>query len=157
MTSNIVDESTAPGLYRDTRNGARALVYIGWENGAHFTAPLVHAHRNRWSRGEPRAPLHQHEVTQEAFVPLPAEGFYTLPETLEFGGCRWLCGAIVQLGYNEHGDGLVFVAEWEVEPLKGGGSTLHFGSRGKRIDDALLRRLVWAPVLPVQPVQEENG
>jgi hypothetical protein len=77
---------------------------------------------------------------------LPAEGFYTLPETLELeGGGRWLENAIVQLGYNGKGQGIVFVAEWNEA---GTDNLLSFGNRGILIEDRLLLRLKWAPILP---------
>lgn len=79
---------------------------------------------------------------------LPSEGFYTLPEAinLENGG-RWLKNAIVQLGYNPKGQGIIFVAERHdgVEE-----NVLKFSDRGMLVNDDLLERLQWAPILPVK-------
>ncbi len=78
---------------------------------------------------------------------LPTEGFYTLPETIELStGGRWLKNAIVQLGYDPSGRGLLFIAEDHHGESR---NVLAFGSTGRFIDDGLLDRLIWAPILPV--------
>jgi hypothetical protein len=80
-------------------------------------------------------------------MPLRSEGFYTLPERLELdGGGFWLKNAIVQLGYNEQGRGIIFVGQ------RHDGAELNvltFSDRGLQISDELLARLIWAPILPV--------
>ena len=63
------------------------------------------------------------------------------------GGGRWLKNAIVQLGYNEQGQGIIFVAEWREA---GDENILRFSDRGLPVIDTLLDRLVWAPILPVE-------
>jgi hypothetical protein len=79
---------------------------------------------------------------------LPPEGFYTLSEALDLdGGGRWLKNAIVQLGYNDQGQGILFVAEWREA---GSENVLQFSDRGLPVADSLLDRLQWAPILPVQ-------
>ncbi|MEM9696950.1 MAG: hypothetical protein AAGA56_30720, partial [Myxococcota bacterium] len=81
-------------------------------------------------------------------VKLPPEGFYTLPEELSFeGGGRWLKNAIIQLGYNQEGKGIIFVGEQRDSEER---NILVFSDRGRLIDDSLLNRLVWAPILPVR-------
>jgi hypothetical protein len=79
---------------------------------------------------------------------LPSEGFYTLPEPVDFdGGGRWLKNAIVELGYNEKGQGILFVGEWKEDGTE---NVLTFSDRGLLIQDSLLSRLTWAPILPVR-------
>ena len=79
---------------------------------------------------------------------LPSEGFYTLPDTLEMeGGGRWLKNAVVQLGYNGEGKGIVFVAERHESTDE---NVLKFSTRGIMINDDVLARLTWAPILPVR-------
>jgi hypothetical protein len=71
-----------------------------------------------------------------------------LPEALEFeGGGRWLKGAIIELGYNERGQGIVFVGEWQEDGTE---NVLTFSDRGLVINDTLLDRLIWAPILPTR-------
>ena len=79
---------------------------------------------------------------------LPTEGFYTLPDTLEFpGGARWVKNAIVELGYNAEGKGILFVGEWREDGTE---NALYFSDRGMLIEDKLLDRLTWAPILPTR-------
>ena len=83
---------------------------------------------------------------------LPPEGFYTLPDDLQVGDSGvWRKNAIIQLGYNPQGEGILFVGERH-EGLEV--NALFFAERGVRIPDELLYRLVWAPILPVSPPQE---
>src|SRR5690606_39735992 len=71
-----------------------------------------------------------------------------LPETIEFeGGGRWLKNAIVQLGYNGEGKGIIFVAESRDSSEQ---NALFFSDKGMMIDDRMLERLTWAPILPVR-------
>jgi hypothetical protein len=58
-----------------------------------------------------------------------------------------LKNAIVQLGYNERGQGILFVAEQREGAPE---NALYFSDRGLLIDDGMLERLVWAPILPVR-------
>ena len=104
--------------------------------------------RNRWFWREPITPLRSPSWAK-TLKQLPSEGFYTLPEALDFeGGGRWLKNAIVQLGYNEAGVGILFVGEWAEDAEE---NVLRFSDRGLMIDDALLSRLVWAPILLLRP------
>ena len=74
-----------------------------------------------------------------------------MPERIELeGGGYWLKNAIVQLGYNPQGEGILFVGERH-EGLEV--NALFFSDRGMRIEDGLLFRLLWAPILPVSPPQ----
>ena len=146
-----------PGLYRTTQPypghedafPAGVLVYLGQpqNGGVKFVVRPGQNRNNRWFWGDPTTPLRSPSWAK-SLKALPSEGFYTLPDTLEFeNGGRWLKNAIVQLGYNERGQGILFVAEQrEGDEL----NALHFSDRGLMIDDGLLERLVWAPILPVR-------
>jgi len=150
-----------PGLYRTTKAypghedeiPADTLVYVGAKHngGLPFVVRPGSNRKNRWFWGEPTIPLRAVHWA-ETLRPLPSEGYYTLPDTLEFeGGGRWLKHAIVQLGYNSDGRGILFVAEQHADEER---NVLIFGAEGRLIDDRLLSRLQWAPILPRGP---ENG
>jgi hypothetical protein len=155
-----------PGLYRTTQPypgqedafPAGVLVYLGQpqNGGVKFVVRPGQNRNNRWFWGEPTTPLRSPSWAKSLRA-LPSEGFYTLPETLEFdGGGRWLKHAIVQLGYNESGQGILFIAEHR--EYQQDTNALFFSSQGLLIDDGLLDRLVWAPILPVrtQPSESTN-
>jgi hypothetical protein len=153
-------ELPEPGLYRTTQPlpgheetfPANALVYVGQpqNGGVKFVVRPGANRKNRWFWGEPTTPLRSPSWSK-TLKALPAEGFYCLPEELNLeGGGRWLKNAIVQLGYNERGEGIVFVAEWHENSDT---NALTFSDRGVMIDDRLLERLIWAPILPVRPEQ----
>jgi hypothetical protein len=146
-----------PGLYRTTKPypghedeiPASVLVYIGVKQngGLPFVVRPGANRNNRWYWGEPTTPLRALGWANTLFK-LPAEGFYTLPLELNFdGGGRWLKHAIVQLGYNGEGRGILFVAEQSDGEDR---NILSFSDRGRIIDDDLLQRLEWAPILPIK-------
>jgi hypothetical protein len=147
------------GLYRTTqahpfdpeRIPASALVFVGdAQNGGQFVVRPGRNVHNRWYWGEPTSPMPD-ALWERTLKRLPAEGFYTLPEDLQVGETGvWRKNAIVQLGYNQQGQGIVFVAERH-EGLEV--NALFFSERGMIVDDALLNRLLWAPILPVTPQQ----
>lgn len=133
----------------ETEFPANALVYVGQSQngGGKFVVRPAENRRNRWFWREPITPLRS-PTWAKTLKALPSEGFYTLPETLEFeGGGRWVKNAIVELGYNEQGQGIVFVGEWRDEGTE---NALFFSNRGMLIKDELLTRLQWAPILPVK-------
>jgi hypothetical protein len=149
-----------PGLYRTTAPypghesdfPAGVLVYVGQPSngGVKFVVRPGDNRRNRWYWGEPTTPLRS-PTWARTLKPLRAEGFYTLPNALELdGGGKWLENAIVQLGYNGSGQGILFVAEQRDAE---GTNALFFSDRGVLADDALIDRLVWAPILPVAASQ----
>ncbi len=153
-----------PGLYRTTQPlpgheeaiPAGALVYVGQPSngGVKFVVRPADNRRNRWFWREPITPLRSPSWAK-TLKQLPSEGFYTLPDALEFeGGGRWLKNAIVQLGYNENGQGILFVGEWNEEAED---NALRFSDRGLLIDDSLLARLVWAPILPLRPTAANSN
>jgi hypothetical protein len=145
-----------PGLYRTTQPypghedtfPAGVLVYLGQpqNGGVKFVVRPGQNRNNRWFWGEPTTPLRS-STWAKTLKSLPPEGFYTLPEAVEFdGGGRWLKNALVQLGYNEQGQGIIFVAEQrEAEET----NALYFSDRGMMVDDTMLERLIWAPILPI--------
>ena len=101
---------------------------------------------NRWYWGEPTVPLRS-PTWAATLVPLRAEGFYTLPERIELdGGGYWLQNAIVQLGYNEKGQAILFVGQRREDAQE---NALFFSDRGMLVSDEMLARLQWAPILPV--------
>lgn len=145
-----------PGLFRTTQPmpgheqefPAGVLVYLGQpqNGGVKFVVRPGQNRNNRWYWGEPTTPLRS-PTWAKTLKALPSEGFYTLPETLELdGGGRWLKNAIVQLGYNGEGHGIIFVAEQHQDSEE---NVLRFSDTGLMIDDSVLFRLVWAPILPV--------
>ncbi len=145
-----------PGLYRTTKPypghedaiPGDALVYIGVKQGESLPFVVCPGRNtnNRWFWGEPTVPLRAMGWTG-SLVKLPPEGFYTLPKELSFeGGGRWLKNAIVQLGYNTEGRGIIFVGEQHQSDER---NVLFFSDRGRLIDDDLLNKLIWAPILPV--------
>ncbi|MBI3202271.1 MAG: hypothetical protein HYZ29_12065 [Myxococcales bacterium] len=145
-----------PGLYRTTQPypghedafPAGVLVYLGQpqNGGVKFVVRPGQNRNNRWFWGDPTTPLRS-PTWAKTLKALPSEGFYTLPETIELeGGGRWVKNAIVQLGYNENGQGILFVAEQREDAKE---NALYFSERGIVVDDSMLARLVWAPILPV--------
>jgi hypothetical protein len=146
-----------PGLYRTTQPfpghedafPSGVLVYVGQpqNGGVKFVVRPGSNRRNRWFWGEPTTPLRSPSWAK-TLKRLPSEGFYTLPDAIELdGGGRWLKNAIVQLGYNEKGQGILFVGEWHEDKQE---NALVFSDRGMLIDDNMLARLTWAPILPVR-------
>jgi len=140
--------TTAPYPGQEQAIPAGVLVFVGArDNGTPFVVRPGQNRRNRWLWGEPVTLLRSLSWA-ETLKRLPAEGFYTLPQDLEIpGGGRWLANAIVQLGYNGEGRGILFVAEDHADEAR---NVLVFSDRGVQIDDDLLTRLRWAPILPVR-------
>jgi len=146
-----------PGLYRTTQPypgheetiPASVLVYVGGKSNGSlpFVVRPGSNRNNRWFWGEPTIPLRAISWA-ESLTKLPPEGFYTLPEEVEFeSGGKWLKHAIVQLGYNGEGQGIIFVAEHHEDEEA---NVLKFSERGRVVDDGLLNRLKWAPILPIK-------
>ena len=153
-----------PGLYRSVTAypgheeaiPAGVLVYVGKpsDGGLPFVVRPGANRKNRWFWGDPTVPLRAASWA-ESLIKLPPEGFYTLPEAIEFeGGGRWLQHAIVQLGYNEEGKGILFVGEQRDAEER---NVLVFSERGRMIDDKLLNKLQWAPILPVREEASESN
>lgn len=145
-----------PGLYRTTKAypgqeaafPAGVLVFVGVDGGVPFVVRPGQNRRNRWYWGKPTTPLRA-TTWAETLKPLPSEGFYTLPYDLTVdGGGRWLKNAIVQLGYNGEGRGIIFVAEDHAAEER---NVLVFSDKGMLIGDDLLAKLQWAPILPIRP------
>lgn len=147
------------GLYRtrrpmpgnETMFPSPVLVFIGDSKtpGAKFIVRPSNNRRNRWFWAEPALALKPTDAHwARSLLRLPVEGFYTLPETIHLdGGGKWLKNAIVELGYNERGQGIVFLAEWDEN---GEENVLTFSDHGVLVDDTMLMRLIWAPILPIR-------
>jgi hypothetical protein len=130
-----------PGLYRTTQAmpgneeafPAGVLVFVGQQpnGGGRFIVRPGANRKNRWFWGEPTTPLRSPTWSAITFD----------------GGGRWLANAIVQLGYNEQGKGILFVGEQRDQEEA---NALFFSDRGLAIDDDLLESLNWAPILPVR-------
>ena len=143
------------GLYRTTTAmpgheeafPASALVYVGEKAGNKFVVRPGENRKNRWFWGEPTTALRS-PTWSRTLKKLPSEGVYSLPETLTFdGGGSWLKNAVVQLGYNAEGQGIIFVAESRDSEEK---NALFFSEKGMIVKDELLETLKWAPILPVK-------
>jgi len=145
------------GLYRTTQAlpgheaaiPADVLVFLGQpqNGGSKFVVRPSENRRNRWYWGEPTTPLRS-PTWAKTLKRLPPEGFYTLPRAIELeGGGRWLENAIIQLGYNAQGKGIIFIAERREGESA---NALFFSDRGLGIEDDLLDDLTWAPILPVK-------
>jgi hypothetical protein len=145
-----------PGLYRTTKPypghedtiPGGVLVYVGQKagEGLPFVVRPGANRKNRWFWGEPTIPLRA-KSWSDSLTKLPPEGFYTLPDEIAFdGGGKWLKNAVVQLGYNGEGQGIIFVGEQHESEER---NLLLFSDKGRMIDDRMLKRLVWAPILPV--------
>lgn len=143
------------GLYRTTTAmpghedafPAGVLVYVGEKSGQKFVVRPGQNRNNRWFWGEPTTTLRS-PTWSRTLKKLRAEGYYTLPQQIEFeGGGRWLKNAIVQLGYNGEGKGIIFVGE---QRDASSDNALFFSDKGMIIDDGMLERLEWAPILPVR-------
>ena len=146
-----------PGLYRTTQPypgheeafPAGVLVYLGQPNngGMKFVVRPGRNENNRWFWGEPTTRRLRSPTWAKTLKQLPSEGFYTLPDTIELdGGGKWLKNAIVQLGYNGDGKGILFVGERRDAESE---NALYFSDQGLLIEDDMLERLIWAPILPV--------
>jgi hypothetical protein len=145
------------GLYRTTQPmpghesaiPSGVLVFLGEapNGGGKFVVRPAQNRNNRWYWNDPTTPLRSPSWAR-TLKRLPSEGFYTLPETLELqNGGRWLKNALVQLGYNEKGQGIAFVGERHESSTE---NVLRFSDRGMVISDDVLERLTWAPILPVR-------
>jgi hypothetical protein len=137
-----------PGHEAEIPGGVLVFIGEGPTSGARFVVRPRHNRQNRWYWEPPTIAIAPGSLAwAHALVSLPSEGFYTLPEERHWpGGGVWRENAIVQLGYNEHGQGIVFVGESRADAPD---NALYFSERGMLIDDGLLRRLRWAPILPV--------
>ncbi len=148
-----------PGLYRTTKPypgmenefPANTLVYVGQKpEGATFVVKPGANRRNRWFWGDPVTILRS-VSWGDSLKPLRAQGFYTLPEDIDLGGGgRWVKGAIVQLGYNTEGRAILFVGEDHEDEER---NVLVFSDKGILIEDSVMDRLIWAPILPLRKGQ----
>ena len=145
-----------PGLYRTHKPypgheeaiPAGVLVYVGVPSngGLPFVVRPGSNRNNRWYWGDPTIPLRA-QSWADGLIKLPSEGFYTLPRDIVFeAGGKWLQNAIVQLGYNGEGRGILFVGEQRESEDR---NILTFSERGRMCEEELLHKLRWAPIRPV--------
>jgi hypothetical protein len=143
------------GLYRTTTAmpgqedafPAGVLVYVGEKTGQKFVVRPGQNRLNRWYWGDPTTPLRS-PTWSRTLRKLPTEGYYFLPEDLTFeNGGRWTKNAIVQLGYNGEGRGIIFIAERRDASQE---NALYFSDKGMIVDDSLLERLILASFLGVR-------
>lgn len=149
LPDNGLYRTTQPMPGHETAIPADTLVYVGQSpnGGGKFVVRPSQNRNNRWYWSDPTTPLRSPSWGR-SLKKLPSEGFYTLPETLELqNGGKWLKNAIVQLGFNEKGQGILFVGERHESSTE---NILQFSDRGMVIKDDLLERLTWAPILPVR-------
>jgi hypothetical protein len=157
-------ELPKPGLYRTTQPypgleeelPAPALVFVGKrpEDALPFVVRPGQNQHNEWYWSEPVFLLRS-PTWSKTLVALPPEGFYTLPADFSPGeGVRWPRNAVVQLGYNQRAQPILFLAERHAGDQR---NVLSFSNRGIAVDDALMRSLVRAPVLIVPPPSEKSA
>jgi hypothetical protein len=63
----------------------------------------------------------------DSLVKLPAEGFYSLRKQLDFEGGSWPKAALVQLGYTNKGEPILFIAQVRAQLVE---NDLYFSDRG---------------------------
>jgi hypothetical protein len=149
LPDNGLYRTTQPMPGHETAIPAGVLVFLGEKpnEGGRFVVRPTQNRNNRWYWNDPTTQLRSPSWAKTLHK-LPSEGFYTLPETIELpSGGRWLKHAIVQLGFNEKGQGIIFVAERHESSTE---NILRFSNRGMIVEDAMLSRLTWAPILPVR-------
>ena len=140
------DEEPDPEASSFVRLAKKLIPIASGNHGGKFVVRPGSNRRNRWFWGEPTTPLRS-PTWARTLKQIPSEGFYTLPDTLEFeGGGRWLKNAVVELGYDDQGRAIVFVGQWRED---GTDNVLYFSARGMIVDDKVLARLTWAPILPI--------
>jgi hypothetical protein len=149
LPENGLYRTTQPMPGHETAIPAGAIVYLGEKQngGGKFVVRPAQNRNNRWYWDEPVTQLRSPSWAK-TLRRLPSEGFYTLPDTIELpNGGRWLKNALVQLGFNEKGQGIIFVGERHESSTE---NVLRFSDRGMIIEDETMERLTWAPILPVR-------
>jgi hypothetical protein len=149
LPDNGLYRTTQPMPGNETAIPSGVLVFVGQSpnGGGKFVVRPSQNRNNRWYWSEPTTQLRS-PTWAKTLKRLPAEGFYTLPEVIEMeNGGRWLKNALVQLGFNEKGQGIVFVGERHESSTE---NVLRFSDRGMVINDDMMARLTWAPILPVR-------
>ena len=109
------------GLYRtskplpDHEDAVPAGILVYFHNHSDSGLPVVitpdHNIMNRWHFHGAGIPFRGLSWA-DSLTRLPAEGFYTLREALNVGGDQpWPKGTLVQLGYTNVGDPILFIAQ----------------------------------------------
>lgn len=145
------------GLYRATkalpghedRVPAGTLVYFHNHSSNNGPLPSVvppdHNIHNRWHfHGEAAIENLRAPSWIDALEKMPEQGFYTLRRELKLeGGGSWPRGAIVQLGYTQRADPILFVATVRARLEE---NDLFFSDKGVSIPRDQLSILEWAPI-----------
>ncbi|AKT41395.1 hypothetical protein [Chondromyces crocatus] len=124
------------GLYLTTRplpgneEKVPAGIIVSFHNHSDGGLPTVtppdHNIHNRWHFHGP--PLTFRGLTwAETLQKLPKEGFYTLRRELTFDGGKWPKATLVQLGYTQQGNPILFIARVRANLEE---NDLHFSDRG---------------------------
>ncbi len=137
----------ACGLYRTTKplpeheSTIPAGVLVYFHNHSDAGLPVViapdHNVMNRWhfhGNGIPFRGL----SWADSLVKLPSEGFYMLRKGLDFEGGSWPKGTLVQLGYTQSADPILFIAQVRANMQE---NDLFFSDRGVGISREQLAML----------------
>ncbi|MBI4957389.1 MAG: hypothetical protein HY908_35600 [Myxococcales bacterium] len=140
------------GLYLTTRplSGREeefpAGLIVSFHNHSDSGLPTVtkpdHNILNRWHFHGPAVQLRGLSWVS-SLERLADEGFYTLRKEIHFEGGSWPRGTLVQLGYTQAGEPILFIAR---VPAKLERNELVFSDRGAKIKRADLRQLEPASV-----------
>jgi hypothetical protein len=124
-----------PGFEGSFPAGKLVLIRTDAEYGPASVLLGQGATYNNWSFTIPGVKLSDgHDAWGASLVKLPNEGFYALKKERVFGpDNKWFEGAIVQLGYNRSGEGLLFIAKRRPNLAE---NDLFFGDKGVKISDA---------------------
>ena len=95
---------------------------------------------NQWSFGMPGIKIPAASLNwAKTLEKLPRESFYRLTKELTFGETgRWPKNTIVQLGYNQAGDPILFIAQRR-NPLSG--NDLFFSDKGVKVESSQIKDL----------------
>ena len=146
-----------PGIYKTTKflPGQEAniapnmlvLIRTDGEFGPASVLKTVGNEHNQWKFGMPGVKLSGSEGQAwfDSLQKVPHEGFYRLTREFTYGdGGRWVENAIVQLGYTNAADPILFIAQRRSPLLS---NDLWFSDKGVKIElgdiDGLLEPMSW--------------
>ncbi len=124
------------GLYRtskplpehESQVPAGILVYFHNHSDSGLPVVIVPDHNimNRWHFHGTGIPFRGLSWA-DSLVRLPAEGFYSLRKGFDFQGGSWPKGSLIQLGYNQSADPILFIAQQRAQMAE---NDLFFSDRG---------------------------
>ncbi len=145
-----------PGIYKttkflpnhetDVQPGKLVLIRTDGEFAPASVLVPVRNENNQWQFQMPGIKIPTNSLNWGAsLVKIPHEGFYRLLREMTFGDSgRWLKNAIVQLGYTNKAEPILFIAQRR-SPLAT--NDLFFADKGVKVDlddlDSLLEPLAW--------------